>query len=91
MLKAGGITRVSNMDPVFINTGKAITLEAIVYPECECGKPWAVHGDCGGYKPAKPIINYGTIYFVSNDWLANTLFAVERFFQRLRVARLRRV
>jgi hypothetical protein len=72
------------------NSGKFMSLEALVYPPCECGEPWAKHGTCGGYKPVGPVINYGTIVFKSNDWLANGLFRIERFIQRLRVARLRR-
>lgn len=75
------------MDAVIKN--KTVSIDAIVYPACECGEPWTKHGECGGYKPSGPVVNYGTIFFQSNDWLANTLFSVERFFQRLRAARLR--
>jgi hypothetical protein len=60
--------------------GKSVTLEAVVFPPCECGKPYT-----------QIPVNYGTVYFKSKDWLANALFAVERFFQRLRAARLRRL
>lgn len=72
------------------NTSKLVSLEALVYPACECGEAWTKHGACGGYKPNGPVVNYGTVFFRSNDWLANALFAVEHFIQRLRVARLRR-
>lgn len=87
----GGITRLISisMDSAFINSSKIVSLEAIVYPVCECGEPWSAHGNCGGYKPSGPVVNYGTIFFKSNDWLANLLFKVEQGIQRLRVIRLK--
>lgn len=78
------------MDPA-IASAKYSSIEAVVYPKCLCGKPWAVHGDCGGYKPSGPIVDHGTMSFESNDRIANLLFIVERFFKRLRVARLKRI
>jgi hypothetical protein len=92
-MKVGGTTRLTSisMETASANSGKIASIEAIVYPPCECGEPWAKHGACGGYKPTGPVRNYGTLFFQSDDWLANTLFKVEHLFQRLRVARLRRL
>lgn len=83
--------RSINMDYIGVAESKTTCIEAIVYPSCECGESWTSHGACGGYKPSKPIVNYGTLHFGSNDWIANGLFIVERFFRRLRVNRLRNV
>jgi hypothetical protein len=77
------------MDPA-IASSKYSCIEAVVYPKCFCGEPWAAHGVCGGYKPLGPVIDYGTMSFESNDRIANMLFRIERFFKRLRVARLKR-
>jgi hypothetical protein len=77
------------MDPTFVSTSKIVELAAIAYPSCECGAPWVEHGACGGYKPSKPVMNYGTVFFRSNDMLANLLFRAEQMFKRLRVARMR--
>jgi hypothetical protein len=74
-----------------INSNSVVSVEAIVYPECTCGEPWTLHGLCGGYVPSKPVVNYGTMFFKSPDFIANTLFKLEQFLQRLRVARLRRI
>jgi hypothetical protein len=70
-------------DNLGVVSSKRTYMEAVVFPACECGESWTKHGSCGGYKPSRPA------HFISNDWLANTLFAVERFFYRLRIARVR--
>lgn len=75
----------------FGKTKTFASIEALVYPACECGEPWTKHGECGGYKPSGPVVNYGTVMFRSNDRLANTLFRIENFFQKLRILRLRHV
>jgi hypothetical protein len=68
---------------------KSTEINAIVYPLCECGKTWPEHGDCGGYTPSTPVLNYGTVAFSSADPLANLLWKLESFFQRLRKRRVR--
>jgi hypothetical protein len=68
---------------------KTVELNAIVYPACVCGKPWAAHGACGGYKPSRSIEDYGTVFFKSKDRIANFLFKIEQFIQRMRRARMR--
>ena len=70
--------------------GSTVELNAVVRPPCVCGEPWSKHGGCGGYQPSGPIIDYGTIHFRSTDWLANTLYMVESFVKRLRIARMRK-
>lgn len=73
---------INNVDTP-VAKAKHVYVEAIMFPACECGESWPSHGSCGGYKPGKPI------RFVSNDWIANWLFAAESFFRRLREARAR--
>ena len=68
-----------------------LELNAQVYPPCHCGEPWTAHGKCGGYRPTKALVDYGTVYFVSADWLANFLFKIEQLIQRLRRSRMRRM
>jgi hypothetical protein len=70
---------------------KIVELRALVYPVCMCGEPWANHGSCGGYKPSRPIEDYGTVFFKSQDRIANWLFVIEQLIQRLRMARLRKL
>lgn len=66
-----------------------VSIDAIVYPPCECGEPWAKHGECGGYKPSRPVENYGTIVFRSSNWLATAIFKCEILLRKLRFVVLR--
>lgn len=70
---------------------KTVSLDAVVYPACLCGEPWAKHGACGGYRPSGPTKDYGTIFFQSPDRIATCLFKLELIFKKLRMARLKRV
>lgn len=63
---------------------QSIEINATVYPVCECGKPWATHGECGGYKPSRPIESVGTVAFASKDPIANFLWKLEKFIQKIR-------
>lgn len=66
------------------STTNSVEINAVVYPKCLCGKPWVEHGDCGGYKPSRPIEDVGTVAFRSKDWLSNCLWKIERSIQRIR-------
>lgn len=59
---------------------KYASIEGVVWPPCVCG---------AAYKPTRPIEDYGTLYFESPDWIANTLYKIESLVKRLRKARLR--
>lgn len=68
---------------------KQVEINAIVHPICKCGEPWTKHGDCGGYDPVTPVLNYGTVAFASPDLLATLFWKLESFFQQLRQKRVR--
>lgn len=58
---------------------KTTEMTAIVLPPC---------GECGAaYKPKKPVDAF-TVVFHSEDTIANVLFKIERFIQRLRKRRM---
>jgi hypothetical protein len=69
-----------------MSTGKVrknVDLSAVVFPPCvECKAP---------YKPTKPILDYGTVFFESPDAIATFWFRIEQFFRDLRIARLRKL
>jgi hypothetical protein len=62
---------------------KRVEMGAIVFPPCaECAAP---------YRPSKPIMDYGTVFFQSPDLVATVLFRIEQFFRDVRIARMRKV
>lgn len=65
---------------MFGKVRKNIELNAVVFPPCvSCGAP---------YRPTKPIVDHGTVFFQSPDRLANILYRIERFFANIRLKRL---
>jgi hypothetical protein len=70
-----------------LTSSKHVEIEAVVFPPCKCGKSWEAHGSCV-YDPDGPIRDYGTVQFVSNDWVANLLFVLERLIKQLRLRKL---
>lgn len=74
------------------NQGAGVELRAVVYPQCECGRPFTAHvpDGCHGYRPVRRVEDHGTVNFTPPaSWslrrraVAMAYYRLERLFYQV--------